>query len=176
MKILSLRSQPYILNPTNSSSSPFFLKPIKISSHLKSPKHPPTTTTSIISTSKTPINILNHHSFPPELEIPVSGHYYSDNSRMVIMGAVSLGIFLVLIGMDDHQKALALGPEGPLMEEFWDNVRRYALYALTLFLGVESILFLKCFLLWLVSLSSATIMDIEEQEEDDALFCITDVN
>jgi hypothetical protein len=35
----------------------------------------------------------------------------------------------------DDQKALALGPEGPLMEEFWENVRRYALYALTVSTG-----------------------------------------
>ncbi|MCO5594470.1 hypothetical protein L7F22_048500 [Adiantum nelumboides] len=31
--------------------------------------------------------------------------------------------------------ALALGPEGPLVEEFWDNVRRYGLYFLTVFTG-----------------------------------------
>ncbi|KAE8652901.1 hypothetical protein Csa_022671, partial [Cucumis sativus] len=30
-----------------------------------------------------------------------------------------------------REGALALGPEGPLVEEFWDNVRRYAIYALT---------------------------------------------
>ncbi|KAL9237019.1 hypothetical protein vseg_011610 [Gypsophila vaccaria] len=35
-----------------------------------------------------------------------------------------------------HGKAWALGPEGPLMEEFWENVRRYALYALTVSTGV----------------------------------------
>ncbi|KAK2990206.1 hypothetical protein RJ640_014658 [Escallonia rubra] len=37
---------------------------------------------------------------------------------------------LFLMGVDDH-KALAFGPEGPLMEDFWDNMRRYGLYALT---------------------------------------------
>lgn len=41
---------------------------------------------------------------------------------------------MFLMGLDD-QKALALGPEGPLAEEFWDNVRRYALYALTVSTG-----------------------------------------
>ncbi|GAB2301007.1 hypothetical protein Dimus_035043 [Dionaea muscipula] len=51
-------------------------------------------------------------------------------SRIVVIGAVSLGFALFLMGLDD-QKALALGPEGPLMEEFWDNMRRYALYALS---------------------------------------------
>lgn len=48
------------------------------------------------------------------------------------MGAVSVGVVMLLM---DQQKAMALGPEGPLMEEFWDNVRRYALYALTVSTG-----------------------------------------
>lgn len=43
-----------------------------------------------------------------------------------------MGMGLVLA----EQKAAALGPGGPLMEEeFWDNVRRYALYALTVSTG-----------------------------------------
>jgi hypothetical protein len=55
-------------------------------------------------------------------------------SRIMIIGAVSVGILLLISGMDE-QKALALGPEGPLVEEFWDNVRRYGLYALTVSTG-----------------------------------------
>ncbi|KAK8485335.1 hypothetical protein V6N11_025373 [Hibiscus sabdariffa] len=51
-------------------------------------------------------------------------------SRFVAVGAVSMGLALLLMDLD-VEKALALGPEGPLVEEFWDNVRRYALYALT---------------------------------------------
>ncbi|KAF2288834.1 hypothetical protein GH714_016395 [Hevea brasiliensis] len=54
-----------------------------------------------------------------------------NSSRFVVVGAVSVGFLLFLMGMDEQYKALALGPEGPLVEEFWDNVRRYALYALT---------------------------------------------
>ncbi|PIN02279.1 hypothetical protein CDL12_08718 [Handroanthus impetiginosus] len=57
-----------------------------------------------------------------------------EHSRMVVLGAMSLGVALFLMGFDDH-KALALGPEGPLMEEFWDNMRRYALYVLTVSTG-----------------------------------------
>lgn len=41
----------------------------------------------------------------------------------------------------DEQKALAFGPEGPLMEDFWDNMRRYGLYALTVSTGVIYTLF-----------------------------------
>ncbi|KAK7292475.1 hypothetical protein RIF29_08256 [Crotalaria pallida] len=51
------------------------------------------------------------------------------------MGAVSsVGIILLMLLLNE-EKALALGPEGPLVEEFWDNVRRYALYALTVSTG-----------------------------------------
>ncbi|KAK9068927.1 hypothetical protein SSX86_013043 [Deinandra increscens subsp. villosa] len=61
---------------------------------------------------------------------------YDENSRCVIVGAVTLGFMMLLMGSDDHQKALAFGPEGPLMEDFWDNMRRYGLYALTVSSGV----------------------------------------
>lgn len=54
-------------------------------------------------------------------------------SLQVFTGAASIGFLLIMMGQD---KAWALGPEGPLMEEFWENVRRYALYALTVSTGV----------------------------------------
>lgn len=66
------------------------------------------------------------------------------HSRIVIMGAISLGILVFLSGMDD-QKAFALGPEGPLVEEFWDNVRRYGLYALTVSTGALYTILLPIF-------------------------------
>ncbi|KAL9452023.1 hypothetical protein AB3S75_007923 [Citrus x aurantiifolia] len=56
------------------------------------------------------------------------------NSRVLVVGAMSVGFVLLLMGMDDH-KAMAFGPQGPLVEEFWENVRRYALYALTVSTG-----------------------------------------
>ncbi|KAK1426547.1 hypothetical protein QVD17_15222 [Tagetes erecta] len=61
---------------------------------------------------------------------------FDDNSRCLMVGAVTLGFMMLLMGADDHQKALAFGPEGPLMEDFWDNMRRYGLYALTVSSGV----------------------------------------
>ncbi|RZB54564.1 hypothetical protein D0Y65_044499 [Glycine soja] len=54
------------------------------------------------------------------------------DSSIVMMGAVCVGILVVVLS---EEKALALGPEGPLVEEFWDNVRRYGLYALTVSTG-----------------------------------------
>ncbi|KAK4765943.1 hypothetical protein SAY87_007585 [Trapa incisa] len=60
--------------------------------------------------------------------------------RAVTLGAVTVGVAAFMLGStaagDHHSRAMALGPEGPLMEEeFWDNVRRYALYALTVSTG-----------------------------------------
>lgn len=37
--------------------------------------------------------------------------------------------------LDVDMRALAMGPEGPLLEEFWDNMRRYGLYFLTVASG-----------------------------------------
>lgn len=58
-----------------------------------------------------------------------------------MLGAVTVGVALFVMGFDDDQKALAFGPEGPLVEEFWDNMRRYALYALTVSTGAVYIIF-----------------------------------
>nr|CAD1832324.1 unnamed protein product [Ananas comosus var. bracteatus] len=46
--------------------------------------------------------------------------------------SLSFGLLLLLIG---PQQAWAFGPDGPLVEEFWDNMRRYALYTLTVSTG-----------------------------------------
>lgn len=37
--------------------------------------------------------------------------------------------------LDSDLRALALGPQGPLLEEFWDNMRRYGFYFLTVLSG-----------------------------------------
>lgn len=57
-------------------------------------------------------------------------------SRNLILGSVSIGVIVFLMGIDEQNKALAWGPEGPLLEDFWDNMRRYGLYALTVSTGV----------------------------------------
>ncbi|XP_077210010.1 uncharacterized protein LOC143845518 [Tasmannia lanceolata] len=64
-----------------------------------------------------------------------SEDFPSGFSRLVLFGAASVGLAMFVLVIDD-QKALALGPEGPLMEEFWDNMRRYGLYILTVSSGV----------------------------------------
>ncbi|XP_043693766.1 uncharacterized protein LOC122644216 [Telopea speciosissima] len=67
--------------------------------------------------------------------VPIPSQKRTGLQRFVILGAASLGLAVLLAGIDDG-KALALGPEGPLMEEFWDNMRRYGLYIVTVSTGV----------------------------------------
>ena len=55
-----------------------------------------------------------------------------------------MGVALFLMGCDGD-RALALGPEGPLVEEFWDNVRRYAIYAVTVSTGALYTILLPIF-------------------------------
>ncbi|XP_038880862.1 uncharacterized protein LOC120072546 isoform X1 [Benincasa hispida] len=101
---------------------------------------PPPFPINAISPLRTPFRPLAS-SAPPQssakpLKIPHPSDFRtieatpSGKSRFLIIGAVSVGVALFLIGCDG-ERALALGPEGPLVEEFWDNVRRYAIYALT---------------------------------------------
>jgi hypothetical protein len=54
-----------------------------------------------------------------------------------LIGGITAGVAAALaLSAAAAPPALALGPEGPLVEEFWDNMRRYALYALTVSTGV----------------------------------------
>ncbi|CAH2078887.1 unnamed protein product [Thlaspi arvense] len=61
--------------------------------------------------------------------------------RYALVSGVSVGLMMALVLGMHAEKAMALGPEGPLMEEFWDNVRRYGLYALTVSTGALSAVF-----------------------------------
>lgn len=58
------------------------------------------------------------------------GSFVSENARELAIGAL---VFALVCLPDEH--ALALGPGGPLMEEFWDNVRRYGFYFFTVVSG-----------------------------------------
>lgn len=40
-------------------------------------------------------------------------------------------LMMVLVLGIDAEKAMALGPEGPLMEEFWDDVRDVTVFTLS---------------------------------------------
>uniref|UniRef100_A0A0D9X1B2 Uncharacterized protein ycf33 n=1 Tax=Leersia perrieri TaxID=77586 RepID=A0A0D9X1B2_9ORYZ len=49
-----------------------------------------------------------------------------------LIGGITVGVAVVVALAGP---AAALGPEGPLVEEFWDNMRRYALYVVTVSTG-----------------------------------------
>ncbi|WVZ10176.1 hypothetical protein V8G54_014706 [Vigna mungo] len=112
----SVKLRPELHIPISSSNPSLCVKPIKflvVSSYGKSLKHPP---------SKFALSLRENRRDQKGIS----------NSSVVIMGAVCVGILAVILS---EEKALALGPEGPLVEEFWDNVRRYGLYALTVSTG-----------------------------------------
>ncbi|RZC04835.1 hypothetical protein D0Y65_019099 [Glycine soja] len=122
MRSVSLRPELHI--PICSSNPPSCVKPIKLvvaSSYGKNLKNPP---------SKFAITLREHRTtLEHAARLPLLKH----DSGIVVMGAVCVvGILAVVLS---EEKALALGPEGPLVEEFWDNVRRYGLYALTVSTG-----------------------------------------
>ncbi|CAN6206032.1 unnamed protein product [Urochloa humidicola] len=53
-----------------------------------------------------------------------------------LIGGITAGVAVALALSAGAGPALAMGPEGPLVEEFWDNMRRYALYVVTVSTGV----------------------------------------
>ncbi|KAJ4900070.1 Uncharacterized protein Rs2_14021 [Raphanus sativus] len=80
--------------------------------------------------------------------------------RQALVTGVSVGLMMALVMGIDGEKAMALGPEGPLMEEFWDNVRRYGLYALTVSTGALSAVFEPIFELLKNPISAVLIVII----------------
>ncbi|XP_022926795.1 uncharacterized protein LOC111433802 [Cucurbita moschata] len=103
------------------------LIPINVPTPLRSPFRPLASSSPPKSPAKSPKN-----TWPSDLKA-IEAHPI-ESSRFLIIGAVSVGVALFLMG-SDGERALALGPEGPLVEEFWDNVRRYAIYAVTVSSG-----------------------------------------
>ncbi|RRT43453.1 hypothetical protein B296_00045610 [Ensete ventricosum] len=98
--------------------------PSKLQSNASPLNHAPTAATARSEAPTTPVEKEKAEAIPAA-ELP----------RWVLLGGASLGLALLLMGIDPQRQASALGPEGPLMEEFWDNVRRYVLYALTVSTG-----------------------------------------
>nr|GMC47141.1 Ycf33 family protein [Ipomoea batatas] len=134
------------------SSNHAFLIQTKPKSHLKHPSNEEPSFSAIqnltdLPSVKTPLLQTTfkktHLQITPKsqklsrngVSLSETGSNDEKNSRILILGAVSIGVVMFLMGVGD-EKALALGPEGPLMEEFWDNMRRYAIYALTVSTGV----------------------------------------
>ncbi|CAN6546813.1 unnamed protein product [Malus baccata var. baccata] len=150
MKMSTLSSQFHLLKypvkyPSYPSSNPnSFLIPISLPKHPQHPtilsslpseatsNSPPPTRASATKSKLYSVTLVRKESVN-DASTPINSSG-NNASRFWIMGAVSVGVMAALMAMDE-QKAMALGPEGPLMEEFWDNVRRYGLYALTVSTG-----------------------------------------
>ncbi|PKI60768.1 hypothetical protein CRG98_018851 [Punica granatum] len=142
MKTLSLQHSPFSLprhtNSSSKSSAPTAFLRIIWSPSQNSNTFPRTALSGLSS----PVTLGRPVKYaPPEeenLNVNVPRECSNGYSRAVVIGTVTVGVavFLLGVGADEHHgRALALGPEGPLVEEFWDNVRRYALYALTVSTG-----------------------------------------
>ncbi|PWA53803.1 hypothetical protein CTI12_AA441170 [Artemisia annua] len=126
MKSFTLGSQFYI--PTHSNLITSKHKPITKHKHTTQKTKPPSKP---ILLNKPVLLDLQKVDIKPK-----SNKTKPFGSRHIVVGAASIGVMMLLMGLDDHHMALAFGPEGPLMEDFWDNMRRYGLYALTVSSGV----------------------------------------
>ncbi|PON38115.1 hypothetical protein PanWU01x14_314850 [Parasponia andersonii] len=147
----------WLKHPSNSPSFSLPSKTFTIQRHVV-----PHNTTKSNDTSKFLIQEVNprcHNLSEDQNSTQFSTNHETDYSRCLIVGAVSVGVLVLLMGLDD-QKALALGPEGPLAEEFWDNVRRYALYALTVSTGALYTIFQPIFELLKNPISAILILTI----------------
>lgn len=161
MKNLTQRLKLQLPSPSNSNPScstpnpPFLFvkpKPIKVAAshgYGRNSKHYPPSRFAITLREQTPAHpitlkdtttVEDAHAPSPSTKLAVPENEHS--RTLMMMGAVSVGIIVLLLS---DQKAWALGPEGPLVEEFWDNVRRYALYALTVSTGALYTIFLPIF-------------------------------
>ncbi|KAI3740881.1 hypothetical protein L2E82_31356 [Cichorium intybus] len=159
MKSFTMRSQFYIpthmnlitnpsliVSPKTKSPSLSIKKPNSSSQITKSPSRIKLSRPLSIESARVKITLNPNKSSsigtssadegPHQFGLSTETEKFIDSSRYLIVGAVSLGFMMLLMGSDDHQMALAFGPEGPLMEDFWDNMRRYGLYALTVSTGV----------------------------------------
>ncbi|KAK6149641.1 hypothetical protein DH2020_017166 [Rehmannia glutinosa] len=145
MNTLRLHLHPNYSNLSNLAINIPLIIPIKAKANHIHPSSPSSKSSHVVRSKTTRKNTDQiEKSVMLEVKSPNSKRFSTaellsvisskQHSRMVVVGAVSIGLALFLMGLDDH-KALALGPEGPLLEDFWDNMRRYALYALTVSTG-----------------------------------------
>ncbi|KAL6197728.1 hypothetical protein ACLB2K_033333 [Fragaria x ananassa] len=141
-----LKCTPTTLAYSTFSANPSsrFLNPISSSQQNHPPSYP-TISSASLPTRRCNIGKASVKSLDQKPSTTTEDGNGNHSSRFLIVGALSVGVAMMLMGIDDQHKAMALGPEGPLMEEFWDNVRRYALYALTVSTGALYTVFLPIY-------------------------------
>lgn len=125
---IHLKPSHFTSSPSSSSSITPILTQIRSQSR-ENPTKSPTLKNSSASSSSFK---KTHTENPRNLENP---RKFSKKSRALMWGAASIGAAILLMGLGEEEKALALGPGGPLMEDFWENMRRYGIFALTVSTG-----------------------------------------
>ncbi|VFQ97821.1 unnamed protein product [Cuscuta campestris] len=121
---------------TSSPSSSPSSAPILIQIRSKSQENPTNFPALKNSSSASSSFKKTHTENPRNLENPQKFSEKPDQkSRALMWGAAAVGAAVLLMGLGEEEKALALGPGGPLMEDFWENMRRYGVFALTVSTG-----------------------------------------
>lgn len=135
MKVYAFELRPHlhISNLGHHRQPTKLLRPItKLS---PSPRSPTTATKTI---NRRPLQKL-YRSVNPPAKNREKDLFEIDSSdelpRWILLGGFSFALALHILGFDGRQEAMAFGPDGPLVEEFWDNLRRYGLYFITVSTG-----------------------------------------
>jgi hypothetical protein len=136
LPLLNVIFRPNQINRAGASS--------QVGSPFLSKRHRLTTVRAHLSSSNTTPQQQSHGiSIPSEESVEAAppkknlanGGRTCELPTWALIGGITAGVALALALSVDAGPALALGPEGPLVEEFWDNMRRYGLYALTVSTG-----------------------------------------
>ncbi|RAL37890.1 hypothetical protein DM860_000584 [Cuscuta australis] len=131
--MITLKPQIHLI-PSQFTSSPSSA-PILIQIGSKSQENP-TNFPALKNSSASSSFKKTHTENPRNLENPQKFSEKPDQkSRALMWGAAAVGAAVLLVGLGEEEKALALGPGGPLMEDFWENMRRYGVFALTVSTG-----------------------------------------
>ncbi|KAG0490739.1 hypothetical protein HPP92_007602 [Vanilla planifolia] len=133
MKVCASQGRPHLFFPSHSHQLhlPKFLSSIPSKAPMPNVSPVASKNNSLSSTklyrAKTPENTME--------EVANDACFSERLPRWLLLGGFSFGLAILLSGFDGRQEALALGPEGPLVEEFWENVRRYGIFIITVSTG-----------------------------------------
>ena len=130
-----LNTKPPSIVPTQTTSKLKTHQP-NPTKHAKTTLEPTQKATHLAPKNQEPLDGLSRNLVKATHFAPKNQELLDGLSRNLVLGTVSIGVVMLLMGIDEHSRALAWGPEGPLLEDFWDNMRRYGLYALTVSTGV----------------------------------------
>jgi hypothetical protein len=108
----------------------------RLSSPEPAPQQQPAVRLAIASQESVEAAVAATESNKLRLEAAAGGGRTCALPTWALVGGIAAGTAAAVLLSAGAGPALALGPEGPLVEEFWDNMRRYALYVVTVSTGV----------------------------------------